>query len=144
MRTLSTHAQCAKLIRQELKKAYPQIKFKVTSEHYAGGNSVDIYYDDGVNKSKIDELVSKFMYGEFNSEDDSYSYNNVREDIPQVKFISVTRNYSPQTKEKLAKALAERYGVSYQSMMDNFYFHTNLREYSSTLIWREFCKNEFV
>ncbi|WP_086110888.1 LPD29 domain-containing protein [Xenorhabdus vietnamensis] len=49
--------QVAKNIRAELKKFHPKTRFSVREEHY---DSITINWIDGVNKDKIEELVSKF------------------------------------------------------------------------------------
>lgn len=98
MRKLSEHAQAAKLIRTELKKAFPEIKFYVTSESYSGGNSVSIEYIDGPTQKQIQEIVDKYEYGHFDGMYDIYEYSNNRNDIPQVKYVQIQREISENIK----------------------------------------------
>ena len=52
--------ETAKLIRKALKKAFPDIKFSVISEKYAGGSSIRVSYIDGPKSADIDQVVSCF------------------------------------------------------------------------------------
>ena len=45
-RYIST-TETAKIIRQELAKAFPGIKFSVKSKSYSGGSSIDVGWTDG-------------------------------------------------------------------------------------------------
>ena len=88
---MTESAQTAKAIRQELKEKFPQIKFSVTSENYAGGNSVDIKYEANTPTEEIRKITDKYQKGQFDGITDSYIYNNKREDIPQVMFVFVKK-----------------------------------------------------
>jgi hypothetical protein len=88
----TTHARTAQEIRKILKKEFPTIKFKVTSESYSMGSSVRIEWTDGVTSEKVDELVKKFQYGHFDGMQDLYEYSNSRDDIPQVKYVQTERH----------------------------------------------------
>lgn len=53
----------AKIVRDELKKAYPDIKFSVTTQVYAGGDSVHVEHCGNIDKKKQEEIklfVRKF------------------------------------------------------------------------------------
>ena len=45
MKDYLTAADTAKLVRKALAKAFPDVKFYVRSDTYAGGASIDVYYD---------------------------------------------------------------------------------------------------
>jgi hypothetical protein len=129
----TTHARTAQEIRKILKKEFPTIKFKVTSESYSMGSSVRIEWTDGVTSEKVDELVKKFQYGHFDGMQDLYEYSNSRDDIPQVKYVQTERHMSEETKEVIKKNL----GI------------TNIEEWNedrqgwnSSIIYREFYKME--
>lgn len=104
-------ALCAKAIKQELKKAFPSIKFSVKSENFAGGDSVDISYIDGVAYEKVYVICSKYQYGHFDGMIDYYEISNHREDIPQAKYVSVRREFSDEVRHKFMLALSEKYGL---------------------------------
>lgn len=87
---MSEHAQAAKAIREELKKAFPGVNFKVTScrESYYGVVRVETIHqfsrEDG---QEISKLLHKYEKGKFDGMTDSYDYGNVRTDIPQVRYV---------------------------------------------------------
>ncbi len=88
---MSNHAHAAKLIRAELKKAFPLTKFSVTSESYSMGNSIRIHWNNGPTTNAVKEISKKYQEGHFDGMTDCYEYSNTRKDIPQVMFINVTR-----------------------------------------------------
>ena len=93
MRTLTEAAKAAKLIRQELKKEFPGIKFSVISENYSMGNSVTIYWDknSGLESEKVRLISDKYQKGSFDMMTDTYEYTNNRKDIPQVTYVLTQR-----------------------------------------------------
>jgi glyceraldehyde-3-phosphate dehydrogenase/erythrose-4-phosphate dehydrogenase len=96
MRQLTEAAKAAKMIRQELKKAFPSTKFSVTSSNYSMGDSVRIDWTDGVTTDQVNAIVRKYQYGSFDGMTDSYNYTNSRNDIPQAKYVQTHRRYSEQ------------------------------------------------
>jgi|GEM_PF-3313291 len=82
--------ECAVMIRKELKKAYPSIKFSVKT-YYA--SKVDVSYIGTENPENIEKLLAKYEAGHFDGMEDIYNYDNAREDIPQVQYIFVNREY---------------------------------------------------
>lgn len=96
---LSSHAAAAKAIREELKKAFPGIKFSVTSDSFSMGDSVHIDWTDGPTTNEVDSIVNKYQYGNFNGMEDMYENTNSREDIPQTKYVQTSRNKSDAVKE---------------------------------------------
>lgn len=92
MRRTTTVAQCAKLVRQDLKQLYPKVKFSVVSSNYSMGDSVDVYYTETdltqeQHKELNETLRFKYMYGHFNGMGDIYEYSNSNDDIPQTKYL---------------------------------------------------------
>lgn len=105
--TKSSAANCALAIREELKKAFKGVKFKVTSSNFAGGNSVNVSWTDGPTERAVKEYTSKYQYGKFNGMEDIYEYTNSREDIAQAKYISENRNYSEGVEELVIQQINE-------------------------------------
>ena len=88
----SEHARAAKAIREELKKAYPDIKFSVRSSSASMCSAVDIetrHKFSYEQQREIYKLLKRFEMGSFDGMTDCYDYDNVNNDIPQVKYISV-------------------------------------------------------
>ena len=106
-KTLTGAALCAASIRTELKKQFPNSKFSVTSETFAGGNSVDICWTNGPTTDQVKEFANKYQYGHFNGMEDIYENTNSREDIPQVKYVSESRNLSDEIIKEVATKLQE-------------------------------------
>lgn len=102
----------AQAIRQELKTAFPQIKFRVTSKSYSGGDSVDIDWTDGVTTKEVEAITNKYQYGNFNGMEDIYEYSNSRNDIPQAKYIFANRSASETVWEKLMAEVGDSSGLT--------------------------------
>lgn len=98
-KTLSPHAAAAKSIRQELKIAFPKTTFRIRSSSFAGGDDVVIYWTDGPTVNMVDDITSKYRYGDFNGMIDLYEHTNCRDDIPQVKFVMKQRTLSLNVRE---------------------------------------------
>jgi hypothetical protein len=109
MKETTTHAQAAKLIRQDLKKVFPSTKFEVRSSSFAGGNSVDIRWNNGPTDNQVDEVVGKYQYGSFDSMQDLYEHTNRRKDIPQVKFVQTSRTVEKEIYQFLFEKMKLHY-----------------------------------
>jgi hypothetical protein len=101
MKEMSRHAAAAKAIRLELKKEFPGILFKVRSDSYAGGNSVDVSWIDGPTRRAVEAFIGKYQYGSFDGMTDSYNYSNIHKDIAQVKYVFANRDLSNEVMEQV-------------------------------------------
>lgn len=122
----STVAQCAALIRADLKSLYPGVKFSVTSESFSMGNSVNVSYTDGPTIKDVESHIKKYQYGHFNGMEDMYETSNRIEGLAQTKYLTVSRNMSPEIKEKLT---VEVQSTSFDNESDF---------YVSDLVYRKF------
>lgn len=102
---MSTQAETAKMIRKELKQAFPLTRFSVKSDSFAGGNSVDVSWDNGPVTDAVRSIVDKYQYGHFNAMEDIYEHTNSRKDLPQVKYVQVQRSIDESIKEQVFKWL---------------------------------------
>lgn len=94
----SSHANCAKAIREELKKAFPDFNFSVRSESFAGGDAVRVSWENGPTTDQVEEITKKYAYGRFDSMQDlSYSVHN--DNLPQAKYVTTYREFSEDIKE---------------------------------------------
>jgi hypothetical protein len=100
-RQLSTVAECAKLIRQDLKKHYPLTKFSVRSENYSMGNSIRVAWEDGANTEEIRAKLNKYEGGKFDGMTDSYTYHSNPDNMPRTKYLFLDHSFS---EERLQKA----------------------------------------
>lgn len=129
-RRQSTQAQAASQIRKKLKKAYPNTKWSVTSDSFAGGTSVDVSWEDGPTRSEVEKITSPYQYGEFNGMIDMYENTNRRKDIPQVKYVMVQREPSGQTRQALIDEFEKEWGVEFNQADYDHYtrVHRKFRE----------------
>lgn len=128
-------ALCAKAIKTELTKLYPAVKFSVSSDNYSMGNAVRINYTDGPTTDEIEKITDKYQYGHFDGMTDYYDNSNVRNDIPQAKYITVSRDMSEPTKQTIIQKLSAIWqGFDYDSYLADH----NCWGY--TLARREFIK----
>jgi hypothetical protein len=111
MRTLSEAAKAAKMIRTELKAAFPGVKFEVTSDNYSMGNSVNIRWKDNPSCKAVKAITDKYEYGAFDGSQDLYEINNRREDIPQTKYVQLMFSWSPSKKEELTQIICKKFNV---------------------------------
>lgn len=66
----------AKNMRAELAAAFPGVRFAVKSRRYAGGNAIDVYWEDGPVAEQVDEIVGKYAGGNFDGSQDLYTYSD--------------------------------------------------------------------
>jgi hypothetical protein len=135
----STHARAAKMIRAELRAAFPGVTFRVRSDSFAGGNSVDVSWTDGPLTDAVNAIVKKYQYGNFNGMEDIYEYSNSRNDIPQAKYVQTHRAMSPETRERIRKDLEAQWGISFENEHSAEVWD-RCGTYASTMIHREFSK----
>jgi hypothetical protein len=105
----SCAANASAAIKSELKKHYPAIKFSVTSENFAGGNSVRVSYDLGPDDKEVNNIISKYQYGHFNGMEDIYEYSNSSDDIPQAKYVSASQSISRELMYNLAMLMSSKF-----------------------------------
>lgn len=108
----TTHAQASKMMKAELKKAYPETKFSVRSESFAGGNAIRIEWTEGPQEKDVKQITDKYQYGSFNGMIDCYEYTNSRDDIPQVKYVSTNRKITAETTAKAIKRINKDFGLN--------------------------------
>jgi hypothetical protein len=102
---LSSHAATAAAIRKEMK--IHGIEGRVTSKTYSMGNSVTIRTKNV--KPHMFEIFSAFakqyQYGNFNGMIYMYEHSNDRDDIPQVKYVSIERQFDDELIQEAWKEL---------------------------------------
>ena len=116
---MTTHAATAKAIRQELKSIFPTVKFSVTSESFSMGNAVRIGWEDGATVEQVDSIVKKYQYGSFNGMEDLYEIDNNNDDIPQVKYVQTSRNFSEAAKREAAVELGIDFDTEYNTLHES-------------------------
>ncbi len=119
-RQQSEQARAAKMIRTQLKAAFPHTKFSVTSESFAGGNAVHTSWKDGPTSKQVDEVLNRYQFGSFDGMQDLYEYTNTRDDIPQAKYVHGQRSYSPAAYDAIVPILNSYWGWSLVRATDKY------------------------
>jgi len=140
-RQLTTAALAAKAIRQELKKAFPAVKFSVRSENFSMGDSVDISWTDGPATADVEAITDKYQYGTFDGMTDCYNSDNRRDDIPQAKYVQTSRHMSPETRERIQAAIKERFGME---VFDDATCMAKLGQWADSVCWRAFSTGQYL
>lgn len=60
-----TAAETARLIRAQLKREFPGVKFSVRSKSYSMGASINVSWTDGPSKPRVEQVTSGFEGGGF-------------------------------------------------------------------------------
>lgn len=137
----SPQALAAKAIRKELKAAFPGVKFSVRSESFAGGNSVDIFYEDGPVIGDVEAVVGKYQYGSFNGMEDLYEYDNCSDDLPQAKYVQVSRHITDEKRQMVKEEVAAEFGI--ENPEDSNEWEGVFGLYRDIVVGRELYKRSF-
>ena len=83
-------------IRRMLKSAFPGVKFSVRTEYGSMMDAVNIKWEDGPTQASVDQMLSVFKDGRFDSMTDYYEYNPTEwtRTFGSAKYISTTRSHS--------------------------------------------------
>lgn len=116
MTTYISTTETAKLIRKELKKNFPGIKFSVRSSQYAGGSSIDVSWIDGPNEPVVSSIVKRFEGASFDSMTDSKSYKSGTLNGESVHFgpdyVMTNRKFSRTFVETIIAQFCKRFGLA--------------------------------
>jgi len=132
---MTKSAETAKAIKKELKAKFPEIKFSIRSNNFANGNSVDISYQNGVPQDEVEKIVRKYQYGHFDGMIDLYEMSNSREDIPQAKYVQVSRTISEDIKEAKKQEIAKKFGIK-EPENDSEWMKV-FNEWPQQVVWKE-------
>jgi len=116
----------AKIIREMLKKAYPETKFSVRSSKYAGGSSIDIRWTDGPTEDQVKAKTGYFQGADFDGMQDLKTYRGEREWQGEmvhfsVDFIFTKRAYSEAMLRAAAEKEAARFGMATPEILVSTY-----------------------
>lgn len=97
---MSEHAAAAKAIRAIIKKQ--GLKGKVSCSTYSMGSSV---HANVINPTKeqyeaIEKEANLYQYGNFDGMQDLYENTNLRDDLPQVKYVIIQKEYTDEVEQK--------------------------------------------
>jgi hypothetical protein len=104
----------AKMIRKDLKASFPDQKFSVKSDRYAGGSSIRIGWIDGIDAPSVEAIVGHYKGTTFDGMIDLQS--SVTEEVDGKLYrygsdhVMTDREISPEMIERIAKDVAELTG----------------------------------
>jgi len=139
---ISNHAAAAKMIRQYMKAN--GFVGRVNAEAYSMGSSVRIYVQDlpPARAKELEDYAGQFEYGHFDGMQDLYEYSNVREDIPQVKYVFVYNEISAEMRQKIWNFVKVYFngleGAPENAEDAGNYYVPNFNMYGNQLIYQAF------
>ena len=103
----------AKNIRIELKRAFPGVKFSVTSDSFSMGNSIDVSWTDGPTTKAVDAIINKYRQGSFDGMTDCYNYEeNLFSDVfGGAKYVHSSRRCSDEAYNKTAVSMGYKEAI---------------------------------
>jgi hypothetical protein len=125
----------AQAIKAELKIAFPNIKFSVRYQTFAGGDAVNVSYLNGVPEAEVEKITNKYQMGHFNGMEDIYEYSNNIEGLNQAKYISVGRNIDDSIKLEMKQKIAKSYGIEDMENEQEWMKKTN--RWSDQVVYQE-------
>jgi phospholipid N-methyltransferase len=95
-------AESAKILREALKKEFPEIKFSVRSKSYSMGSSIDITYTDGPIAKDVEKITSEF---------EDVRYDDMTGEILSGgnRFVHVSRDVSEENEKAIFNQIQKEY-----------------------------------
>lgn len=116
----------AKLVRVDLKKAFPRTKFSVRSHSYSGGASIDVSWTDGPTSTEVDHVVSKYSGSTFDGMIDLRSYHTSDLNGETVHFgadhVFTQREFSPAFIQRCAEVTCAYFDHPVPTLNNRGYF----------------------
>ncbi len=140
-------AAAAKMIRQWLKAE--GVVGRVTSKSYSGGSNVNVHLVDQKPEvfEKVRTYANQFEYGSFDGMQDLYNFDNVRNDIPQAKYVFVNNEISDELRAKIWKFARGRYNclVALPADVAEVYniWVPELNNWAGSIVNRLFGENQY-
>ncbi len=109
----------AKLIRKALKNRFPDVKFSVRSDSYAGGASIRVRWTDGPFVKDVEAVAKKFEGASFDGMIDLKSYHTslladddgaVREVSFGADYVFCDRDLSAEYRAQIEQIIADATG----------------------------------
>ncbi len=113
----------AKLVRKDLKAAFPGIKFSVRTDTYSMGASIDIHWQDGPTADEVQKVVARYEGSRFDGMTD-YKENVYQTDEQGRRvhygsdYIHTHRHYSAAFLEPVARQVAKDWGIETFNLVD--------------------------
>lgn len=103
-----------KNIRIELKRAFPGVKFSVSSRTFSMGDSIDVSWTDGPTSKLVNKIINKYSGGSFDGMTDSYTYSHDAwtDAFGDAKYVHGTRHFSDALVNLSIATLAKKFGCA--------------------------------
>ena len=98
--------EVAKLIRQDLKKSFPNVKFSVKSRKGVMSSSISVSYVNGPICKEVENLLNKYKGGSYDCMQDMYVDDSSKTG-PTVEYLFVERDYTENLVQQAADYLKE-------------------------------------
>lgn len=140
-------AHCAANLRNELKAAFPGVKFSVTSDTFSMGDSVDIRWTLGPCAEDVEKISRKYQDGHFDGMTDCHESDNtdfgraVEIVLGRAKYVHTHRE-TGDAMEKLAPLVCKHYGVECDRGL-NTILHGDCNELSRIIYSQIFRPHSF-
>jgi len=109
-----TCAETARLLRQALRAAFPDVRFRVRSKTYSGGASITISWIDGPVPAAVERIARRFEGAEFDGMHDLKTYHTSELDGRTVQFgadfVFCERSLSAGARRQVVAEIEARYG----------------------------------
>ena len=114
-----------RIVKADLKKHFPHIKFSVTSDY----NCVRVSWTNGVTVAMVEAITSKYKLGRFDGMTNSYEYSNRRDDVPQVDYVFLSRDISEDIYEARFAEYKAYYG-DWENLNDMYDSSVHMQGYN--------------
>jgi hypothetical protein len=105
-------AETAKLVRADLKREFPGVKFSVRSDSYSGGASIRVRWTDGPTAPAVDRVVKRYEGSRFDGMTDlKYGVSNWLCPVHGPRTAEVYGN--SWDSESVGVELKAKYGIDY-------------------------------
>ncbi len=120
-----TCADTAKIVRNELKKAFSSTKFSVRSSTYSMGASIDVKWTNGPTETSVQKIVRQYEGASFDSSQDLKTYHSSFYNGERVHFgadyIHTKRVYSVGALQEAASVYCCQYGYTVPAIKQSSY-----------------------
>jgi hypothetical protein len=131
-----TAVETAKIIKKELKKLYPLIKFSVRTKIW----TIYIDYEDGYKRKEIEDIADKYQGSDFDGMQDLQTYR--KDCVYRTDYIFVQRKILHNTFEQINKLYGEIFGVNRLEIDCNHNHWTRVNNIIYNLDFTKILKDE--
>jgi len=146
---MSEHSRASYNIKQELRKAFPGIKFSVRSDSFSMGNSVDVSWDLGPTTKDVDSILGKYSDGSFDGMTDMYNYDHSAEGdavsvvLGRAKYVHSHRSIPHELYLQVGQWLCKAQDVKHEGQYTRYLYGQGDTEDLQQHVYGLFQKSTF-